>query len=77
MYAAQWFAVMRRSLPDLDVRIAAGDLGPLFEWLEANIWSQASRWETPELVRRAAGEALTPAHFRAHLEARYLDRGDS
>jgi Zn-dependent M32 family carboxypeptidase len=23
-------------------------------------------------VRRASGETLDPAHFRAHLEARYL-----
>jgi carboxypeptidase Taq len=72
MYAAQWFAVMRRAVPDLDPRIAAGDLVPVFEWLGANIWSQASRWETPELARRASSEALNPAHFRAHLEARYL-----
>jgi carboxypeptidase Taq len=72
MYAAQWFAAMRRAVPDLDTRIAVGDLVPVFEWLGANIWSQASRWETPELVRRASGEPLNPAHFRAHLETRYL-----
>jgi len=72
MYAAQWFAAMRRAAPDLDARIAAGDLAPVFEWLRANIWSQACLWETPELVRRASGEALAPRHFRAHLETRYL-----
>jgi carboxypeptidase Taq len=73
MYAAQWFAAMRRAAPDLDARIAAGDLAPVLEWLRDHIWSQASRWETPELVRRASGEPLNPAHFRAHLEKRYLD----
>ena len=72
MYAAQWFATMRRTTPDLDARIAAGDFAPVFDWLNANIWSQASRWDTPELVRRASGETLNPAHFRAHLERRYL-----
>jgi carboxypeptidase Taq len=72
MYAAQWFAAMRREVPDLDQRIAAGDLAPVFDWLNTNIWSQASRWDTPELVTRASGEALNPRHFRAHLEARYL-----
>jgi carboxypeptidase Taq len=72
MYAAQWFAAMRRATPGLDARIAAGDLAPVFEWLRTHIWSQASRWETPELVRRASGEALNPAHLRAHLEKRYL-----
>jgi carboxypeptidase Taq len=72
MYAAQWFAALRRALPDLDARIAAGDLAPVFEWLDTNIWSQGSRWTTDELARRASGEPLNPAHFRAHLEARYL-----
>ena len=72
MYAAQWFAAMRRAMPDLDARIGAGDLAPVFDWLRANVWSQASRWSTDELAVRASGEVLNPAHFRAHLEARYL-----
>ncbi len=72
MYAAQWFATMRRQMPDLDERIAAGDLNPMFDWLKDHIWRQGARWETPELTRRASGEALNPAHFRAHLEGRYL-----
>jgi len=72
MYAAQWFAAIRRVVPDLDARIAAGDLSPVFDWQRANIWSQASLRETPELVRRASGEALNPQHFRRHLETRYL-----
>jgi carboxypeptidase Taq len=72
MYAAQWFAAMRRAVPDLDARIDAGDFAPVFDWLRDHIWTQASRWSTDELTRRASGEPLNPAHFRAHLEARYL-----
>ncbi len=76
MYAAQWFAAMRRTQPGLDAQIAAGDLKPVFEWLRTNIWSQASLWETPELVRRASGEALNPLWFREHLERRYRKNND-
>jgi carboxypeptidase Taq len=72
MYAAQYFATIRQLHPDLDQHIAAGDLAPIFDWLKANIWTQASRWETAELIERATGEPLNPAHFRAHLVARYL-----
>ncbi|MDP3086553.1 MAG: carboxypeptidase M32 [Rubrivivax sp.] len=72
MYAAQWFAALRRDLPDLDARIGRGDLAPLFNWLRERIWSAASRWTTDELAQRASAEALNPAHYRAHLEARYL-----
>lgn len=72
MYAAQYFQAIRAAHPDVDARMAAGDLSVVFNWLEANIWSQASRWETDELVRRATGETLNPAHFKRHLEHRYL-----
>ena len=37
MYAAQYFATIRRSVPNLDARIAGGDLSPVFDWLQANI----------------------------------------
>jgi carboxypeptidase Taq len=72
MYSAQWFAAMRRAMPDLDERIGRGDLAPVFDWLRDNIWQQASRWTTDELAVRASGETLNPAHFKAHLMARYL-----
>ncbi|MEJ6002940.1 carboxypeptidase M32 [Paucibacter soli] len=72
MYAAQWFACMRRDIPGLDAGIARGELQPVFDWLNARVWSQGSRWETPELVKRASGELLNPAYFQAHLRARYL-----
>ena len=72
MYAAQWFAAMRREMPDLDSRISAGELAPVFAWLQRHIWQPASLWPTDELAHRASGEALNPAHYRAHLEARYL-----
>ena len=72
MYAAQWFATIRRSVPDLDAHIARGDLAPVVDWLRDNIWTQGSRWTTAELAVRASGEALNPLHFRRHLEARYL-----
>jgi carboxypeptidase Taq len=72
MYAAQWFAAMRRTMPDLDARIARGELAAVFDWLRENVWLQGSRWTIDELAMRASGEVLNPAHFRRHLESRYL-----
>jgi carboxypeptidase Taq len=72
MYAAQWFASLRRARPQVDRGIADGDLAPVFDWLRENIWSQGSRWTTADLVSRASGEPLNPVHFRRHLETRYL-----
>ncbi|NML17571.1 carboxypeptidase M32 [Azohydromonas caseinilytica] len=72
MYAAQWFATIRREHPQLDEEIARGELAPVFDWLRERIWLQGSRWTTAELTQRASGSALDPAHFRRHLEGRYL-----
>ena len=75
MYAAQWFASMRQpgsGVDGLDASIQRGDLAPLFGWLRQHIWLAASRWETPDLVRRATGSTLDSRHFKAHLQERYL-----
>jgi carboxypeptidase Taq len=72
MYAAQWFATVRRARPSLDAEIARGELDGIFDWLRANIWEQASRYETDELTKRASLGPLDPDHLRAHLETRYL-----
>ncbi len=72
MYAAQWFAAIRREHADLDQRITRADLAPVFDWLRGRIWSQGSLYTTDELARRASGEALSTVHYRRHLEARYL-----
>jgi carboxypeptidase Taq len=74
MYAAQYFATLRAQLPELDARIAAGDLAPIFAWFDAQIWTQASRWDTAGLVERATGAPLSASHFERHLRARYLGR---
>jgi carboxypeptidase Taq len=44
----------------------------MFQWLSDNIWAQASLHTTDELVKRVTSETLNTAHFRKHLEARYL-----
>ena len=72
MYAAQWFAAIRKATPELDQRIAAGDLAPVFDWLRSNIWQQGSQWSTDELTTRATGSALDTRFYRQHLETRYL-----
>ena len=71
MYAAQYKATMQQTV-DIDGAIKSGDLSPIFKWLSDNIWSQASLHTTDQLITRATGETLNAAHFRKHLETRYL-----
>jgi carboxypeptidase Taq len=70
--AAQIFAAARAALPDLDAGIAAGDFGPLNDWLRARIWGRGSFLETPALLVEATGAPLGADAFLAHLRRRYL-----
>ncbi|WP_257288699.1 carboxypeptidase M32 [Endozoicomonas sp. SESOKO2] len=72
MYAAQQFATVKRQLPDVESRIATGDLEPVFNWLTENIWQQGCKLETHELYTQATGEPLNADHFKQHILSRYL-----
>jgi carboxypeptidase Taq len=72
MYAAQLFAAVDRSIPNLRENILRGELTELFNWLKTHIWQKASTVSTDELIRSATGESLNPAYFQRHLRARYL-----
>ena len=73
MYAAQWFAAMRQRMPDLDARIAAGRPRRRVRLAARQHLAAGEPLDRPPSWRRApAAKALNPAHFRAHLEARYL-----
>lgn len=71
MIAAQLWAAIGRDIPDADGEIAAGRFDALNDWRRERIWSQGSRYATPELIVRATGEPLNAEHFRRHLEQRY------
>jgi carboxypeptidase Taq len=72
MAAAQLMAAARRALPNLDDSFAAGDLSQLTAWLTANVHQHGARLGFNDLLRAATGEPLNPAHFEAHLTARYI-----
>ena len=56
---------------DLFGSAARGDFAVINGWRHDNIWSQGSRWSTPELMERATGQKLDAGYFIAHLRARY------
>lgn len=71
MIAAQQWATIEKDMPDVNAQIAAGDFEAVNAWRRDRIWSQGSRWSTPELIERATGEPLNASHFLRHLETRY------
>lgn len=71
MMAAQQWAALTKAYPEADDEIAQGRFDTVNDWRRDNIWSQGSRWSTPELLERATGEKLNARYFTDHLKARY------
>jgi len=72
MIAAQLWAAMEREHPSARDDMRHGKFVAINEWRRDKIWSQASRWSTPELLVRATGEKLNGKYFEDHLKGRYL-----
>lgn len=71
MIAAQLWATVLKTYPDIEDDFARGDFSRLLGWLRTGIHEQGRRYETLELVRRVTGEELTPTYLLRYLEERY------
>jgi carboxypeptidase Taq len=71
MMAAQQWSALEKANPAVRDDMRHGRFGAINAWRRDNIWTEASRHSTPELMTRATGEPLNAAHFIAHLQRRY------
>lgn len=71
--AAQLAESLRRDLPELDERIAAGDFAPLTTWLRDSIHSRGSLLAPHALIREATGRPLSAQAALRYLERKYLE----
>jgi carboxypeptidase Taq len=72
MIGAQLWSAMEKDIPSLRDEVRHGRFVDINAWRRDKIWSQGSRYSTPDLLVRATGEKLNAAHFEAHLRQRYL-----
>jgi carboxypeptidase Taq len=72
MIAAQLWAAMEKEHPGAHDDMRHGRFVEIYNWRRAKIWSQASRYSTPELLVKATGEKLNSQYFEDHLNRRYL-----
>jgi len=73
LYASQMATTMRQDLPDLDERIAAGDVLVLIDWLKKHVHQLGGVYEPDELMHRITGASLDSSHFVRYVEAKYSD----
>jgi carboxypeptidase Taq len=75
LMSAQLWRAIALDVPAIDEQLAAGEFGPLREWLRENIHRHGRKYDTRELLRRATGEELSVEPLLVYLETKLLDAG--
>ena len=70
LYAAQFFAHADNELGGLDEQFAAGQFGPLRDWLREKIHRQGQRHTASELVKIVTGQPLSSAPMLDYLRTK-------
>jgi carboxypeptidase Taq len=67
----QLWRVVREAIPDLDDRLAAGDLTTLSTWLREHLYALGSKLTPKETIERLTGSpAIDPQPYLAYLEGK-------
>jgi carboxypeptidase Taq len=69
--AAQLWERVRSEIGDLDDRLAAADLEPLYAWLGERLFRHAGKLPAAATVERVLGTSIDPTPLVAHLAAKY------
>lgn len=68
LYAAQFWETATSHIPNLDTKIARGEMLELRDWLRANIHQHGRRYPAAELCQRITGKPLSADPLLRHLE---------
>jgi carboxypeptidase Taq len=71
--AAQLFRKVREELPDLDAKVAQGELLPVLDWMREHIHDHGSKFTAPELVERELGEELQAQPLLDYMREKYAE----
>jgi carboxypeptidase Taq len=73
LVAGQLWERAHADIGDLDERIAAGELGPLREWLRDRVHRHGAKFEASELLERVTGAPIGVGSFVAYLRGKLSD----
>lgn len=72
MMAAQMYEHMKKSIPDVETKIAEGQFTPITAWLNEKVHSKGCLMDFPALVKNATGTTLSPDALIRHIDRRYV-----
>ncbi|MDQ6777559.1 MAG: carboxypeptidase M32, partial [Actinomycetota bacterium] len=73
LIAGQLWQRVHEDLPDLDQRIAEGELAPLREWLREHVHRHGAKFESAQLLQRVVGAPISVTPFVNYLKAKLSD----
>jgi carboxypeptidase Taq len=73
LIAGQLWERVNAELPDLEDRLAAGDLTPLGDWLREHVYRHGSKFTTTELLEREVGGPISVRPFVSYLKCKLGD----
>lgn len=73
LMSAQFYEQARTELPDLESRIAKGELLPLRDWLRTNVHAKGRLEKPDELCEKATGKGLDPSVFLSYARRKYAE----
>jgi len=73
LYASQMATTIRQALPDLDERIAAGDIHVLIDWIKKHVHQHGAVYQPDELMTKITGEPLDSSHFVRYVKTKFSD----
>ncbi len=69
--AAQLAEALESDVGDVDAKVAAGEFGPLSDWMRREVHRHGRRYTTPDLVERATGSPFSADAFNAYVVEKY------
>jgi carboxypeptidase Taq len=73
LIAGQLWELAHSQVPDLDERIAAGELAPLRDWLIEHVHRHGAKFTTTELLEREGAGPIAVAPFTRYLKDKLSD----
>lgn len=70
--SAQFMKKASEEIPNLEQKIASGDLKTLSNWLKQKIYTDGQIYTPDEILKRVTGEPLNPKYFIEYLKKKYL-----
>ena len=71
LYAAMFYDAAKSAIPDLEGKIAQGNLIPLRDWLIENVHKHGRRYSAEDLAKKACGKPFSADPFKSYVREKF------